>query len=81
MKIHINQTSIEGGCMSKMAGIVSGGAKKHPGEPSGGMTNAKVTVNIPKEKVPSSDGMSSGAMRHKNNPSKGENLSGFPKTH
>jgi hypothetical protein len=64
--------------MSKMAGIVSGGAKKHPGEPSGGMSNAKVTVNIPKESAPG-EGMKSGVSRHKNNPNKVETLNGFPK--
>lgn len=65
--------------MSKMAGIVSGGAKKHPGQPSGGMSNAKAQVNIPACKPPSSEGMTSGASRNKNNSSGVENLNSFPK--
>lgn len=62
--------------------IPSGGAHKHPGEASGGMTNAKVSSAIPSGSVPSGEGQSSGVVNHKSMPSdqKVENLSNFPKS-
>jgi len=66
--------------MSKMVGTIGGGNKKHPGEPSGGMSNAKCNVNIPAGSVPTGEAQSSGETRHKNMSSgKVENLSNFPK--
>ena len=62
-------------------GAKGSGAKKHPGEPSAGMSNNKVSPTIPAGSPPSCDGQRSGVVRHGSMPAskKVENLSNFPK--
>lgn len=63
-------------------GIPRGSVEKtNPGEAPGGISNAKCDVNIPKDKVPSAEGQSSGYQKHNRDKMQGhvENLNGFPK--
>lgn len=66
--------------VGKVKGAMGSGIKKHPGEPSGGMSNNKCTVSIPKASVPSGAGQTAGTVNHQNMSSnkKVESLSGFP---
>lgn len=64
-----------------MVGAKGTGVKKHPGEPSAGMSNAKITTSIPNGTPPSGSGQTSGSQAHKQMSAgqKVENLSNFPK--
>ncbi len=64
-----------------VAGCMGNGTKKHPGMPSEGMSNSRVSSSIPSANPPSGDGQTSGVVAHKSMPAgkKVENLSNFPK--